>query len=110
MDTPRIGTPFQLTLCNLPQNVALLAMGWQRLPAPVSLASVGMPGCTLEISPDATAILVGQGGCASWSLAIPDAPSLVGVRYYNQALVLDQSANAFGAVMSAAAEGIVGHW
>jgi hypothetical protein len=45
-----------------------------------------------------------------WTLPIPDSPSLVGVLFYNQALVLDINAgNPFGAVVSDAMEGVVGY-
>ncbi|HEX5095889.1 MAG TPA: hypothetical protein VFX21_07750 [Acidimicrobiia bacterium] len=47
---------------------------------------------------------------AVWELPIPEVAVLVGVHFYNQALVLDPGANPFGAVVSDAAEGVVGHW
>jgi len=108
-ETPRIGRNLQVTLFDLPANVALLAMGFQRT-SPLSLASLGMPGCDLHISVDATAGLSGQQNQAQWSLPIPDLPSLVGLRFYNQALVLDPNAgNGLGAVLSDAAEGVIGY-
>jgi len=106
-DTPRIGKTLQVTLFDLPVDVAVLAMGWQQT-APISLASLGMPGCNWHTSLDATMALVGQGGQAKWLLPIPDASSLVGIRFYNQAVVLDPAATGFGAVVSNAAEGVVG--
>lgn len=107
-DTPRIGKTLQVTLFDLPVDIAVLAMGWQQV-APVSLAPLGMPGCDWHTSLDATGVLVGQGGQAKWLLPIPDAPALVGMHFYNQALVLDPAAgNGFGAVVSDAAEGVVG--
>jgi hypothetical protein len=69
-----------------------------------------MPGCAFHTSVDATAVLVGQQHQAQWTLPIPDLPSLVGLRFYQQALVLDPAAgNGFGAVVSDAAEGVVGY-
>jgi alpha-tubulin suppressor-like RCC1 family protein len=109
-DTPRIGRPLKVTLFDLPNDIAVLGMSFQRLPAPVDLGFLGMPGCSLAISPDAVLGIVGQGGKAKWQLPIPDQPSLVGVRFYNQAIVLDVGAgNPFGAVMSDAMEGVVGY-
>jgi hypothetical protein len=52
--------------------------------------------------------LLGQDQQAKYRLPIPDSPALVGVRFYNQAVVVDPSANALGAVMSDAAEGVIG--
>jgi hypothetical protein len=48
---------------------------------------------------------------ATFRLPIPGVPALVGLKFYNQALVLDPGAgNVIGAVVSEAAEGVVGYW
>jgi alpha-tubulin suppressor-like RCC1 family protein len=108
-DTPFVGGTHRVTLFDLPANVALLAMGFQRT-TPLALGVLGMPGCDWHVSLDAITLLSGQGNQAVWELPIPDMPSLVGVRFYNQALVLDPAAgNAFGAVISNAAEGVIGY-
>lgn len=107
-DTPRIGRPHQLTVFDLPADVCVLAMGFQPLVG-IPLASLGMPGCDWHVALDGTVVLVGQDHLVKWQLPIPDAGVLVGRRFYNQALVLDPLAgNAFGAVVSDAAEAIVG--
>ena len=109
-DTPRIGKALEVTFFDLPQSLAVLAFGWQRI-TPLSLGFLGMPGCDLQITLDATAPLVGQNGQAKWFLPIPDDPQFVGVHFFNQALVLDPAAgNGFGAVVSDAAEAVIGHW
>lgn len=82
--------------------------GWNRI-APTSLGSFGMPGCFQEVSADAAVFLSGLNGQARFELAIPNMPGLVGLHFYNQAVVLDPAANALGAVMSDAAEGVIGH-
>lgn len=108
-DTPRIGKTLEVRVFDLPASVAMLAMGMHRMPA-TSLAGIGLPGCTWQVELDATAILVGQGGQAVWRLPIPDVPSLVGLQFHNQALVLDpQAPNPLGLVVSDAATGIVGY-
>ena len=108
-DTPFVGKTLKVTLFDLPANVGLMTMGWQALPAPVSLAALGMPGCYQYATLDGTALLVGQNNTTEWSLPIPNAQSLVGLHFFNQALVLDPAAgNGFGAVVSDAAEGVVG--
>lgn len=107
-DQPRIGRPFNLMLFDLPVDVAALTMGWQAI-TPVTLSALGMPGCALYVDPAAVGLLVGQQHHASWSMTIPYHPALIGVHFYNQALVLDpNSGNQLGAVMSDAAEGVVG--
>jgi hypothetical protein len=47
---------------------------------------------------------------AKYCLPIPNLPSLVGMHFCNQAVVLDPGANPLGAVISDAAEGVIGHW
>jgi hypothetical protein len=107
-DTPRIGTTHQVTLFDLPQDLAVLAFGWsQQAPAP--LAAIGMPGCFQHVAADAVFVLSGQGQQATMAFPVPDWPGLVGARFYNQAIVLDPGANTAGAVVSEAAEAVIGH-
>ncbi len=107
-DTPHIGRTFELTLFDVPDNLALLAFGWQSI-SPVSLAVVGAPGCLLHVQVDGTVLLPGQANQARWLLPIPYVPSLVGTRFFNQALLLDaNSGNGLGAVLSDAAEAVIG--
>jgi alpha-tubulin suppressor-like RCC1 family protein len=109
-DTPRIGSVLEVTVFDLPQDVAVMVLGWQQI-GPITLGSVGMPGCNLHVSIDGTQALVGQANQAKWVLPIPDQPALVGMTFNNQALVLDSSCgNALGAVMSDAARAVIGHW
>jgi hypothetical protein len=86
-----------------------MVFGWNRVP-PVSLAPLGMSGCNREVSIDAAVFVAGQDHQAVFELPIPNWPVLVGLRFHNQAVVLDPSANALGAVVSDAAEGVIGHW
>jgi hypothetical protein len=109
-DTPRIGRRGHVRLFDLPDNLAVMVIGWSRFsPTPVDLGFVGMPGCPLWISPDAQMGVVGAGHQALWQLPMPDQVELVGLHLYQQALVLDAAAgNGFGAVVSEAAEMVVG--
>lgn len=110
MDTPRIDKVLEVNVFDLPHDVAFMLFGWNRT-QPLSLASYGMPGCDAHVTPDGAYVLLGQHGWATYRLPIPNLPGLVGLRFHNQAVVLDQNAgNALGAVMSDAAEGVVGHW
>jgi hypothetical protein len=109
-DTPRIGRVLEVNLDRLPANLALMGMGFQRPATPVSLSPLGMPGCDLHIQVDAVALLSGQNNKARFQLPIPDFPSLVGLRFYQQALVLDPAAgNGLGAVLSEASTGVIGY-
>jgi hypothetical protein len=108
-DTPRIGSTLEVTLFDLPASAAFMVFGWdRRQPGPLALDPMGMPGCSLHASLDAVTFWSGTNQQARFRLPIPDWPGLIGMRFVNQAVVLDPAANAMGAVMSDAAEGIVG--
>lgn len=106
-DTPRLGGALDVRFFDLPQNLMVLAFGWQATPA-VSLAPIGMPNCFARVSLDALVAIAGQNNQAVWTLNIPDVPAALGVRFYNQAFVFDAGANPMGAVVSDAAEGVIG--
>jgi hypothetical protein len=106
-DTPQIGKTLVVQLEGVPQNLALVGLGWQRV-APVSLAPFGAPGCFWHVSPDALVPVAGAGGRARIAMPIPFAMSLFGIEFHQQALVLDASSNALGATVSAAATGSIG--
>lgn len=109
-DTPRIGQVHEVTLFDLPANLACMILGWRR-PAPMNLTPFGMPNCSLYTSLDAAMFFTGANGQAKFLLPIPNAPALVGTHFYNQAMVFDPGAgNPLGAVMSDAAEGAIGYW
>jgi alpha-tubulin suppressor-like RCC1 family protein len=106
-DTPRIGKRHKVTVFDLPQNLAFMLFGWSRtLPQPLSV--YGMPGCNAHVSPDIGTFLLGQSNQAAFEMSIPNDVRLIGLQFYNQAVVFDPGANALGAVMSAAAEGVIG--
>lgn len=108
-DTPRIGKTHQVTVFDMPHGLGIQILGFQPVLPSLPLALVGMPGCGLSVTIDMTFPLVGSGNQAVWSLAIPDDPQLVGLPFHNQVLVLDANApNTFGAVMSNAAQGVIG--
>lgn len=68
--------------------------------APVSLTPFGMPGCVQLVAPAATELRFGTGGSVDWSLAIPNTPSLLNVRLFQQAFAPDAAANALGLTAS----------
>lgn len=114
-DRPWIGDAFELTLDQLPAStgLALLYTGfsnttWNSVPLPLPLAGLGMPGCTLLIAPQVPAAIFPSGGAGSWTLPLPDLASLIGIRFFNQAVVFDAGANAAGATVSNGGDGTVG--
>jgi hypothetical protein len=88
-----------------PTGAALIAIGgsrtqWNGLTLPLSLAPLGMPGCTLHASLDVlipVAITQSEG---LLPLTVPIDPWLAGQSWFLQAFVADATINAFGAVAS----------
>lgn len=107
-DTPQIGRTMPVLVTNLPTGTAIIVFGWQAAQPAIALAAVG-PGCFARVSVDAVVVISGSGTHAVSELPVPFTLSLLGVRFYNQAIVPDPSAgNPLGAVVSEAAVGIVG--
>lgn len=68
-----------------------------------------MPGCSAALVPDAVVLVSGAAGNAVFEMPIPNDAGLIGLRFHNQAFVLDPNAgNPLGAVVSDAAEAVVG--
>lgn len=106
-ETPFIGGTQEVRIFGLPQDCAFVVFGWNQL-APTALSPQGMPGCFQHVTVDAAFFVSGQHGYAGFELPIPDWPGLVGLSFYNQAIVFDPGANALGAVVSDAAKGVIG--
>ena len=100
--------PLEVTVFDLPNNLAIMVFGWNKT-APIPLGPFGLPGCSQHITFDVATLLVGQDGHADYRLDIPNAIGLVGLHGFNQAIVFDATANAAGAVVSDAAEGVIGY-
>jgi len=102
---PRLGEAFVVEGSSLPSTFAFLILGfrddqWAGQPLPLSLASVGMPGCSAWLEPFDVLGALPSGGAATWSLAVPNDPGLLGLDFHLQGVALDPVANAFGAVVS----------
>jgi hypothetical protein len=111
---PQLGTTPNIVFGNLPAtNLAVAILGVSNTvstagPLPLPLAFLGMPGCSLRVSPDVTIAVVGAGGTGAVPFPIPNNPIFVGFTFHTQALAIDPGINAFGASMSAAATAVVG--
>ena len=75
---------------------------------PQLLDQFGFSGCTQYASAEFSAMLQNNGGSATWQLAIPSDPSLLGLPFYVQGLVLDFGVNPGNAIVTNAGEGLVG--
>ncbi|MFO1029632.1 MAG: hypothetical protein U1F60_01005 [Planctomycetota bacterium] len=103
---PQIGGLLAFQLANLPFDVGLFALG-TRIP-PVDLGYMGAPGCSVYTTTDALVALTGTAGTASFSFALPSAPSLIGLSFMTQGAALDPFANALGYTTSNALEMTIG--
>jgi len=110
---PALGSTLSVTMNHLPQSAAIMMTGFSNTasifgPLPLSTTPYGAPGCFARVSTDATLFLFGAGNNVVWNFGIPNAPGLIGVQMYNQALVLDPGFNALGAVLSDATGMMIG--
>ncbi|MCA8968949.1 MAG: S8 family serine peptidase [Planctomycetes bacterium] len=109
-DTPGIGKTMQIELASArPSAPAVLVLGfsdtsWGAINLPFTYAT----GCQLLASGEVMiGLATSAGGTASVPLTLPNSNSLVGLRFYNQFLVVDP-VNALGLVASNAGMGLVG--
>jgi hypothetical protein len=113
---PVLGSTLQLrfgSLANSPLALVFASIGfsdqsWNGQPLPLDLSVLGMPSCSLLISPGATQVLSNLGGFADWNIAVPAAPALDGQHFFVQGAVLASGFNAAGAVMSNSGQGVAG--
>ena len=114
LDTPRLGAHLDVTLFDLPVDVAIVLTGlsitWSGTgPLPLPLGAFGMPGCTAFVAPDHALLVTGQNHEAQLQWMLPNASALLGARFHQQAFVPDPAAgNPLQAVMSDATTAVVG--
>ena len=113
---PWIGETLVVRIGNVPGGALRVPFGllgasktsWSGVPLPFDLGAIGMAGCTLLVRMDLTVALNAVSGVATWSIAFPPEPAFVGAKLYQQALVLDPTANILGATTSNAGELSIG--
>jgi hypothetical protein len=108
---PQLGQVFTVDLAPWTPHAAVLLTGASNTvsalgPLPIDLSILGMTNCRLRVSPDL--LLPMSRSPRRAQMLIPSDPALAGALFHQQALVLDPSANAFGAVLSHAATGVIG--
>lgn len=112
---PRIGSTFQAQIANLATGatVTVVATGFSNTMSPLgalplSLAPFGAPGCSALTSMDSINVIGAAGGTATFSLAIPVIPGLLGLTFHNQVGSVD-AVNAANLTVSNGATGVIGH-
>lgn len=104
---PRINQSFDVHVSGAVANsVALLWLGAQKLN--ISLSPI-LPGCSLYTSLDVLLGGVSTGsGSATSRFTLPNTRSLIGIRFFNQWMVVDRAANNLGIVLSNGGEAVIG--
>jgi hypothetical protein len=110
---PIVGSTFVLELLGVPGSGAAISIGfsdvqWNGNPLPWDLGTIGMTGCTLHVSPDFVSFAPVVAGRATLAWQLPNAPGLIGTRFFDQGFALDPGINPLGAIVSNAGAGIVG--
>jgi hypothetical protein len=54
-------------------------------------------------------VAIGAGGTGSYSYVLPNSIYLLGLRFYNQALIADPAANALGFALTNGGIGLIGN-
>ncbi len=106
--TPVLGSNYVLDLTNGAfSGIGVIAhgfsnMSWLLGSLPADLSTYGFSGCRLEVSTDASLLLLINSGAANATIGFPNDPGLAGVPLFSQVLVLDSLApNGNGGVSNA---------
>ncbi|MCU0866114.1 MAG: PKD domain-containing protein [Planctomycetes bacterium] len=110
---PRLGNVLAVALDNLAQNAVLYWWGFSSTtsplgPLPFDLQAIGAPGCMIRTGIDASVLLTGSNGIATFGFALPNNGNLLGTQFFSQGLSLDPAGNALGLVATDAAGFVVG--
>ena len=97
--TPWLDRTFSVTVANVAATEAVTMLSgvdttsWMGVPLPWDLSAAGYPGCTLYVSPFfITDLGIGTGG--AFSFAFPNDPSIYGLQFFNQAILVDTATGA----------------
>lgn len=110
---PATGANLVLRVTNVPApGIGLLLTGqsnsdWSSLPLPLNLQTVGAPGCWLLASLDLSQGGIASNGTIDFPFPLPPT-SLLGLRMFQQAALIDPAANTLQIVVSNALEQYVG--
>ena len=113
-NSPVLGATFRSRCTNLPPIsivLGVLGLAPTALPLAIALPQAGA-GCTLYANPDVVDAIVPVAGAASYALAIPNLPALVGTSLHHQyvPLAFDLSFSLVGASASNAVQANVGNF
>jgi hypothetical protein len=101
---PIIGTSWDQVISNIPAGGLALHILGLTDPNIADLSVIGMPGCGLRANLDLINVLPGS----TFSAAIPNQPTLIGMDIYANGAALTVGVNAFGAISSNGIQGTIG--
>lgn len=101
---PRLGQTLFVIVNNMPVSFGLMITGTSNVssslgPLPLNMTPFGITNCLLHASPDFLTTLLGGGGSASYSLAIPNTANVLGLQFWQQPFVFDPPLNPFGGAL-----------
>ena len=108
---PQIGQLYQFTCTHLPLNVGAMVIGFSGTLSPLGPLPFLLPftsTCFIRNSLDIPQPMPGVGNVGTWSLTLPNDPSLLGAALFHQVVVPDSSANQLGLVLSDAYGSVIG--
>lgn len=103
---PTLGSTFTMVVGHAPASAlssGLMIYGFTPNLSGLSLDPIGMSGCRLYLTPDATAPFTVQGNYSNVLQAIPSSSALLGLVVWLQAAIVAPGTNAAGIVISNAA-------
>ena len=113
---PTVGKSFPTDTKNLPKSstVSVQTLGASRtlfgpFQLPLSLASLGMPGCHLYTSYDLQWAFAVKNGSGTFSLFIPNSTGLIRSKVYMQSIGIAPGSNAAGILTSNGGEVLIGN-
>lgn len=112
---PRQGRAFAVDVTRIPAGVNQVAMVtgfsntlWGATPLPWDASVIGMTGCMLRADLVVTSLLPATAGTAVWSLTLPANAALLGLNFFQQAIVPAPGANPAGLVLSNSHRAVIG--
>ncbi|MEQ1634304.1 MAG: hypothetical protein ABL997_18125 [Planctomycetota bacterium] len=102
---PHVGDTFSVQVDSARPGVSILAIGfrddqWAGQALPLALDPAGMTGCVAWIEPESSLPVFHTTSRATWSLSVPNAPEMLDLVFFLQAIGIDDGANPAGLTTS----------
>lgn len=115
-NTPMVNDQFRVRVRQARASAsAFMALGfsasnWNGSPLPRNLGWLGAPACSVLTSLDfVQGLSINSAGDGSYEYNVPNSIYLLGTRIYNQAIIIDPSANSLGLALTNGGVGVIGN-